>query len=324
MKFMVFDTETADKLENTDKSVLAEIGYLFVDTDRDKSFFEYSYIKPEVPMSPGASVVNNITNVDVGYEPDNDGNIKNIPSPTESPVFKRFVGGINKYKEHEDFYVLGFNIDEFDNEVIKRALGYDIMSQVKRIDLYRLSKYLYFTDEGKNKLPSEMLNNLPESISLQYLKYYNKLYKDINKIKRGEILNVGEEHVKQLEIPHSAFSDIASAYVLFLFYYNNYFEQDVKKMFTISNSPIKLDYFQYGYLKGERIEKQSSNKLLNFLTRTDDEDLIGTIAEILTERNISPEVILRANENSAKYIKDLTQKNSHKMKKSIKDTTLIR
>ena len=125
MKLMIFDTETADKLENTNKSILAEIGYLFVDTDRDKSFFEYSYIKPDVPMSPGASVVNNITNIDVGYEPDADGNLKNVPDSKDSPVFKRFIGGINKYKEYGDFYILGFNIDGFDNEVINSQVQYD-------------------------------------------------------------------------------------------------------------------------------------------------------------------------------------------------------
>ena len=295
MKLMIFDTETADKPENTDKSIMAEIGYMFYNSDKNFFFFESEYVKPEVPMAPGASAVNNITNVDVGIEPDINGNLKEVPSASESEVFRRFMGGIRKYEEHEDFYVTGYNIDGFDLEVVNRAAGENLFDKAKRIDLYRVAKYLYFTDEGRSIIGKgnfDVEKDLPESISLQYLKHFYKLYHNKEKLKQSGIIN--KEYLELFNNPHGAFSDVVDTFVLF-----KYFEEVIglspEKMKEISNNPILVDYFHYGFQRGERIDATGSIKLLNTLTRTDDRDLAESIIrELLVKRNESPDAVYKA------------------------------
>ena len=294
MKLMVFDTETADKLENTDKSIMAEIGYMFYDSSKNFFFFESEYVKPEIPMSPGASAVNNITNVDVGIEPDINGNIKNIPVALESKVFKRFMGGVKKYENYENFYITGYNIDNFDIEVINRAAKNNLFEKVKRIDLYRIAKYLYFTDEGR-KIVREDFNPeecLPDSISLQYLKHFYKLYHNKEKLKQNNI--IGEKYSNLFNKPHGAFSDVVDTFVLFKFFEEN-FNLSPEKMRKISNKPIILDYFHYGFQRGERISATGTIKLLNTLGRTDDRDLGETIIkELLVNRRESVDAVYKA------------------------------
>jgi len=294
MKLMIFDTETADKPENTDKSIMAEIGYMFYDSDKNFFFFESEYIKPEIPMSPGASAVNNITNVDVGIEPDINGNLKRVPLASESEVFKRFMGGIRKYEGHKDFYVTGYNIDGFDLEVVNRAAKENLFDRVKRIDLYRVAKYLYFTDEGRNVLSDafDVEKDLPESISLQYLKHFYKLYHNKERLKQSGIIN--EKYIELFNNPHGAFNDVVDTFVLF-----KYFEEEIEltpeKMRQISNNPILLDYFHYGFQRGERIDKTGSIKLLNTLARTNDTDLAESIVrELLIKRKESPNAVYKA------------------------------
>jgi len=291
MKLMIIKTETADLLQNVDKnvSVLAKIAYFFYNEEEKKVFFEEEYVKPDVPMTPKASAVNGITDIDVGLEPDEDGTIKQVPHPKDSKAIKRMLAGILKYKDDKDFYLVGYNTENFDFKVLERALGTEgVFDNVKKIDLYRIMKYLCYTDRGRALVKSGLGDNFlaPESISLQYLKYFFKLYKG-----RKEVRDFIAESVQNSE-NGTEIDDIIDILVLFEFVKERVFEGNIKRMEEISNNFIKLDYIPYGYLKNQKIDDIDTNKLLNFIQKVDnDEDLYQTIKENLKEREVDDSLL---------------------------------
>jgi hypothetical protein len=169
-------------------------------------------------------------------------------------------------------------------------------------------KFLHYSKEGREYLSKYPVKRdyPPESLSLAYLKYYYRLYRDKELLSKASSV-VGIK--KELDVSHRAQGDVADTLVMLKFA-NEKLSLSYEKMFEISENPVEMERIHYGFLKGEKISNVPKNRLLWFLSKVDDEDLGLSIASSLLRRGESPSKVREAMDVSLSHLPLPSVKNS--------------
>ena len=212
---IVLDTETINKIENTEEDICFQLSIL--DTDRNINITDNCKPKDYENMSIEAQEVTNIT-------PDM---IKDYPKIQDTKCWK-YLNFISK----EENIIIGHNIP-FDIEVIKRT-GIDT-SKFKLIDTLQIARFL-----------NDNLGLPWESCRLSYLKYQHKLYNNREEIEK-------RYNITKKVQAHDSLNDVLDCLLLWEYFRDTY-NIKIEDAIKISTNPILLTYMNNGKYKGTKIE----------------------------------------------------------------------
>lgn len=242
---LFFDTETTATPEKSAEGdrIMIQVAGVLQKNDYDFINFETLCKPPVQEISVSAMAMHNITPEDIELEYDFH----------DTYVYNTFS------KIPSDVCVIAHNA-KFDIEVLKRE-GIDLSSHPV-IDTLKVARFL----NDRQGLPWE-------SCSLQYLKYFFRLDREIEDLKKR--LNV-----KKKLTAHDALSDVLDLMLLFD-KFKTEFNASEKDMIELTKNPILLKYMPSGKDKGHELKEMPFNQLEWHSQNSYDENVRYTCSKIL-------------------------------------------
>ena len=243
---ILFDTESIGYPEDfPGEDILCQLAYLEIKDGKYNLYDDYTKPKLYKEITPGAMSVNKITPEE----------LKDKSSKEKTEAWTHLKDILEK--SEEEVYLVAHKID-FDIEVIK--LSGIKPNNVKIIDTLKIANYV-----------NDNLGLLLKQSTLQYIKYYYRLYKKRDKL--DKILKIDSSNLEA----HNAIPDVLD---LFLVY--KYFIQEMgatsEELHNLTISNLVLDLVPFGKNRGDRFDSLNYNQLKYYATLDGD---VGYTAKLL-------------------------------------------
>lgn len=242
--YIFFDTETTTWTEDPDlkpkEDILVQLSYVIMTPEGEFITKDRLCKNTGKQLTPRAMSVNFIT-------PEKIEHLQDITAYEEYTFLKDYI-------ENNKCIAIAHNAP-FDVNVLSRV-GIDITNKCDIIDTLKIARII-----------NDQLELVLEQNSLQYLKYYYKLYKHRDKLDKKLNIDVGNT-------AHNSLSDVADLLLLFQFIKKEYSVDD-EKLIYLSNNSVLLDYVPNGTNKGKKFSSLSYNQLKWYST-SEDRDIAYT------------------------------------------------